>query len=179
VSTATFEGRAPVRPTRAAATALAATAAAAGCFAVLGPSALDLIAAAVVGLLVWLAALDLEFRLLPNRIVLPATVVVLLLVAAVAPAEAPGRALAALGAALLLFVAARARPGGLGMGDVKLALLLGATLGAGVVTALAVGFGAAGLVGLALLARSGRGALRTQLPLAPFLAVGAIVALLG
>jgi leader peptidase (prepilin peptidase)/N-methyltransferase len=179
VSAATFARRAPVRPTRAAATALAATGAGLGCLAALGPSGLHLIDAAVVAVLVWLAALDLEYRLLPNRIVLPATVVVLLLAAAVAPAEVAGRALAALGAGLLLFLAARVRPGSLGMGDVKLALLLGATLGAGVVTALAVGFGAVGLVGLALVARSGRSALKTQLPLAPFLALGAIVALLG
>jgi leader peptidase (prepilin peptidase)/N-methyltransferase len=171
--------RAPLRPTRGAATAVVAAAAIAGCVAVLGTSALDVLSAGVVGLLIWLAAIDLEFRLVPNRIVLPATAVVLLVAAAIAPDQALERGLAAAGAGAFLLVAALIRPGDLGMGDVKLALLLGATLGAAVVTALVVGFGLVALIGLALALKSGRQALKGRLPLVPFLVLGAIVALVA
>ena len=86
-------------------------------------------------------------------------------------------ALAAVGTAGLLLVAA-GPPGDLGMGDVKLGLLLGATLGASVLTALTVGLAFAALVGVRLVARYGRSALRRQLPLGPYLALGALVELL-
>jgi len=61
---------------------------------------------------------------------------------------------------------------------VKLALLLGATLGSGVLPALVIGFASVGLAGLVLVLRDGRQALKRALPLAPFLAFGAIVSLL-
>jgi leader peptidase (prepilin peptidase) / N-methyltransferase len=168
---------APLCPSHAAATAVAATAVGAGVLAVLDPSPLHVLDAGVAALLVWLAAIDLERRLVPNRIVLPAAAAVLLLASMLAPDQAAERVLAGSAAAGGLLLAAHLRPGDLGMGDVKLALLLGVALGGAVVTALAVGFGAVGLVGLVLVARSGRPALRTQLPLVPFLALGAVVAL--
>jgi leader peptidase (prepilin peptidase)/N-methyltransferase len=153
-------------------------AAAAATVATLGVSAWSVAAAATAATLVWVAAIDLETRLIPNRIVLPATLALVAVAAAIDPALGIGRAAAALAAVALLLVPVVLRPGGLGMGDVKLAGLIGALLGAGFVEALVVGFGLAGLVGVALVARRGRVALRTPLPLAPFLAVGAIVALL-
>jgi leader peptidase (prepilin peptidase) / N-methyltransferase len=133
--------------------------------------------AAVAGLLVWLAAIDLEFHLLPDRLMLPATASVLAVLAISDPQLAAWHALVAVGAATLLLAAALARAGDLGMGDVKLGLLLGATLGASVLTALTVGFVVAALVGLGLVARHGRPALRRQLPLGPCLALGALVVL--
>jgi leader peptidase (prepilin peptidase)/N-methyltransferase len=75
-------------------------------------------------------------------------------------------------------MAAAVRPGALGMGDVKLALLLGALLGADVLTALCIGFSLVAATALVLVARRGRSALKHQLPLAPFLAAGAIATLL-
>jgi leader peptidase (prepilin peptidase)/N-methyltransferase len=69
-------------------------------------------------------------------------------------------------------------PAGLGMGDVKLALLLGAALGGAVLPALLVGTLAAGAAGLVVLARQGLGARRRALPFGPFLAFGAITILL-
>jgi leader peptidase (prepilin peptidase) / N-methyltransferase len=169
---------APLKPTRAHAVALVALVAAGGCLARLEPSALTVLQAAVAGLLVWLAALDLEFRLLPDRLMLPATAAVLAVLAIVDQQLAVVHALAAVGAAVLLLVAALARPGGLGMGDVKLGLLLGATLGASVLTALTIGLGLAALAGVGLVARHGRSALRRQLPLGPYLALGALLDLL-
>jgi leader peptidase (prepilin peptidase)/N-methyltransferase len=176
---AASELRTPLRPTHSAATALAASATGAGFLAVSAPSALGLVEALFAGLLVWLAALDLEYRLLPNRIVLPATAAVLAAVAVLEPSQLPEHALAAVGAGGFLLVAASLRAGALGMGDVKLALLVGATLGGSVMTALMLGFGLVGLVGLGLVARDGRAALKRELPLGPFLAFGAIVALLA
>ena len=173
------EPRAPLSPTRAGAAALASIGVTAVCLVGVEPSAVGAIQAAAVGLLVWLAAIDLEFRLVPNRIVLPATAAVLLSTAALEPGLAPERLFAAVGAGVLLLVAAVLRRDGLGMGDVKLAVLIGAILGGSVLTALIVGFGAVALVGVALVVRSGRSALRVKLPLVPFLAFGAVVALLA
>jgi leader peptidase (prepilin peptidase)/N-methyltransferase len=169
---------APLKPSRAHAVALVALVAAGGCLARLEPSALSVLQAAVAGLLVWLAAIDLEFRLLPDQLMLPATAAVLAVFAIVDEHLAAVHALIAVGTAVLLLGAALARPGGLGMGDVKLGLLLGATLGASVLTALTVGLGLAALAGVGLVARHGRSALRRQLPLGPYLAIGALVDLL-
>ena len=94
----------------------------------------------------------------------------------------PGRALewtaAALGAGALLLVLARLHPAGLGLGDVKLALLLGAALGGGVLAALALGSLLAGVFGVGLVIRHGLAARHATVPLAPFLAVGAAAVLL-
>jgi leader peptidase (prepilin peptidase)/N-methyltransferase len=169
---------APLKPSRAHAVALVALVAAGGCLARLEPSALSVLQAAVAGLLVWLAAIDLEFRLLPDRLMVPATATMLAVLAIVDQHLAAVHGLIAVGTAVLLLVAALARPGGLGMGDVKLGLLLGATLGASVLTALTVGLGLAALAGVGLVARHGRSALRRQLPLGPYLAIGALVDLL-
>jgi leader peptidase (prepilin peptidase)/N-methyltransferase len=84
-----------------------------------------------------------------------------------------------LGAATFFLVFAVARPGALGMGDVKLALLLGTALGQGVVPALAIGCGAIAIAAGGLAVVHGRKALRMTIPLGPFLAFGALVVLLG
>lgn len=170
--------QAPLKPSRAHATAAVALVASGACLLRLEPSVLGVLQAAVAALLVWLAAIDLEFRLLPDRLMLPALATVLAVLAVVDPHLAALHALIGLGTAVLLLVAAVARAGDLGMGDVKLGLLLGATLGASVLTALTLGFAMAALAGVWLVARHGRSALRRQLPLAPYLALGALVELL-
>jgi prepilin signal peptidase PulO-like enzyme (type II secretory pathway) len=128
---------------------------------------------------VWLAAIDLERRLVPNRIVLGSLVAVLAAVFAVDPATGAVHALAAVLAGASFLAAALVRPGALGIGDVKLVALLGALLGAGVLGALTVGFLFLGIAALALVVRDGRSALARQLPLVPFLAAGAIATLLA
>jgi leader peptidase (prepilin peptidase) / N-methyltransferase len=125
-----------------------------------------------------LSAIDVEERRIPNAIVLPASAAMLALQIAVAPDRALEWTLAAVGAAVLLFVFSRLNPAGLGMGDVKLALLLGAALGGGVIAALAVGSSLAALYGLARLVREGSAARRSTFPYAPFLAAGAAAVLL-
>jgi leader peptidase (prepilin peptidase) / N-methyltransferase len=125
--------------------------------------------------LVAVSATDLEHRIIPNRIVLPAFGVVLAAQTAVYPS--PEWAIAAAGASGFLLASALAYPAGLGMGDVKLALLLGAMLGRTVPIALFLGLAAALVPGLYLVARHGAKARKMGIPLGPFLALGALVAL--
>jgi leader peptidase (prepilin peptidase)/N-methyltransferase len=147
-------------------------------FAYLGADARAAIGGFFVAVLAVLSAVDIAERRLPNRIVLPSAAAVLVAQTALFPDRSLEWMLAAAGAALGLFVAYLAWPGALGMGDVKLGLLLGATLGSAVVSALLVGFLAAAIFALALLARHGLGARRRTIPLGPFLALGGIAALL-
>ncbi len=124
-----------------------------------------------------LAAIDLERRIIPNRIVLPATLGILGAQLALHPDRAFEFVVASLGAALFFFLPLLVYPSGMGMGDVKLALFLGAGLGASVVTALAVGILGAFVVALFLLFRGGMAARKTAFAFGPFLALGGIVAL--
>jgi leader peptidase (prepilin peptidase)/N-methyltransferase len=129
-------------------------------------------AAVYVAALLVISVVDVRERRVPNRIVLPAAAIVLALRTIGDPS--PEWALAALGAFAFLLVPALVYPAGLGMGDVKLMLLLGAMLGRDVLLALLVGFAAAALPSLVLLLGGRR---RTTLPMAPFLALGGVVAL--
>jgi leader peptidase (prepilin peptidase)/N-methyltransferase len=125
--------------------------------------------------LVVATATDLERRIVPNTVVLPAAAAVLLLNTVAHPS--PAWAIGALGAAGFLFVAALAYPGGMGMGDVKLALLIGALLGRTTPVGLMLGLLLALVPSLVLIARHGRRARRLAIPFAPFLAAGAVIAL--
>jgi leader peptidase (prepilin peptidase)/N-methyltransferase len=147
----------------------------AGCVLAFGLTADTLVAAFFCAVLVAVSAIDVEHRIIPNRIVLPATVVVLVANTALHPS--PRWALGALGASGFLFVAALAYPAGMGMGDVKLALLMGAALGTTVSVALMVGMLAAMIPGLYLMARHGAKARKMGIPFGPFLAIGSVVAL--
>ena len=129
-------------------------------------------------MLVLLAAIDLEQRIVPNRIVLPATAVVLLGNIALYSDRRFEFVVAMLGAGLLLLLPLLVYPAGMGKGDVKLAMLLGAGLGTGVVTAFVVCFLTAFIVALGILATKGGEARKTGIPFAPFLALGGLVALL-
>jgi leader peptidase (prepilin peptidase)/N-methyltransferase len=124
-----------------------------------------------------LSAIDAERRILPDLIVLPAFAIVLALQCALAPERAVEWIVAALGASLFLFVALLAYPKGMGMGDVLLALLLGAALGQAVAVGMFIGMVAALLPAVVLLARHGLAARKAAIPFGPFLALGSIVAL--
>ena len=148
---------------------------AAACFADFGFSLRALAGAIFCGALVAISATDIERRIVPNRIVLPATVVVLALQLAWRPSvEWPA---AGFGAALFLFIAALAYPRGMGMGDVKLALLLGVADGRAVPVAIMLGTLSALVPSLVLFARHGSAARKMAIPFAPFLALGGVVAL--
>jgi leader peptidase (prepilin peptidase) / N-methyltransferase len=149
------------------------------CVLRIGVSGSGVVAAFVAFVLVHLAAIDYRDRVLPNRIVLPATAVVLVAHAAISPRQLPQYLLAALIAGGVFLLPAVIRPGALGMGDVKLAMMLGAALGTKVASALTLGLFAAGLVAIGLVAMRGRPALKSDIPLGPFLAFGALVVLLA
>jgi leader peptidase (prepilin peptidase)/N-methyltransferase len=143
-----------------------------------GASGEFVVAAFFIATLCVLSAIDIAERRLPNRIVLPSAVAVLLAQIALAPDRALEWTLAALGAALVLLVLQLLYPAGLGMGDVKLALLLGAALGTAVISALLFGFLAAAVFALVLIARYGLVVRRRTIPLGPFLALGGIAVML-
>jgi leader peptidase (prepilin peptidase)/N-methyltransferase len=125
--------------------------------------------------LVAVSATDLEHRIIPNRIVVPAAAVVLVAQTAVKPS--PEWAIGAFGASGFLLLAALVYPAGMGMGDVKLALLLGAMLGRTVPVAILLGMVTALVPAVVLFARHGSAARKMGVPLGPFLALGAVVAL--
>jgi leader peptidase (prepilin peptidase) / N-methyltransferase len=147
----------------------------AGCVWKFGLSGSTAVAAFFCLTLVAVSATDLEHRIIPNRIVVPAGLIVLAANTALHPG--PQWAIGAFGASGFLFVAALAYPAGMGMGDVKLAFLMGAALGKTVPVALFLGVFAALIPGLVLLARHGSAARKMGVPFGPFLALGSVVAL--
>jgi leader peptidase (prepilin peptidase)/N-methyltransferase len=147
----------------------------AACFLVFGFTGEAVVDAFFCVVLVTIAAIDAERYIIPNRIVLPSAAIVLFANTALDPS--PEWVIAGLGAALFLFIAALAYPGGMGMGDVKLALLLGFGLGRTVPIALFLGMIAALVPSVVLLARHGSAARKMKIPFGPFLALGGVVAL--
>jgi leader peptidase (prepilin peptidase) / N-methyltransferase len=147
----------------------------AGCVLAFGLTLDALIAALFCCVLVAVSAIDLRHRIIPNRIVLPATAVALPVQTLLHPS--PEWAIGALGASLFLFLAVLAYPAGMGMGDVKLALFMGAVLGKAVAVAMMLGMVAALVPGLFLLARHGSKARKMAIPFGPFLAFGSVIAL--
>jgi len=125
--------------------------------------------------LVAISAADIRYRVVPNRIVVPAAAIVLAANTVLHPSLE--WAIGGFGAALFLFVAALAYPKGMGMGDVKLALLLGAATGRAVPVAMMLGMIAALVPSAVLFARHGSAARKMAIPFAPFLALGGVVAL--
>jgi leader peptidase (prepilin peptidase) / N-methyltransferase len=149
----------------------------AACFLRFGLTADAFLASFFVSVLVVLSAIDVEHRILPDKIVLPSAAVVLAAQLALHPERAVEWVGAALAASLFLFLALLAYPRGMGMGDVKLCLLLGAMLGWSVAVGLMVGMLAALVPAVVLLARHGSAARKMGIPFGPFLALGAVVAL--
>jgi leader peptidase (prepilin peptidase) / N-methyltransferase len=124
------------------------------------------------------AAIDFEHHVIPNRITGPAAVAAIALGVALDPSGEPKRLLAAAIAGGAFLLVALAVPKGMGMGDVKLAGLLGLLLGSSVAPAIAIALVTGVLVGIAVLASRERGERRgAGVPFGPFLAVGAVAAL--
>jgi len=132
----------------------------------------------VICTLVVISRHDFERRIIPNRIVVPAWIAVLLAQLALYPHHWVEWLVGSFGAGLFFLAVVLAYPAGMGMGDVKLALLIGAALGYAVVSALFLGTVAAGLIAAVMLFKEGSSARKRAIPLGPFLAGGAIVVLL-
>jgi leader peptidase (prepilin peptidase)/N-methyltransferase len=127
--------------------------------------------------LVGLAATDIETRRLPNVITLPVAALALLFRAVDDRSDLAEVAIAGGAAFAVFYLVAVALRGGLGMGDVKLAGMLGFLLGAQVIPALALGIVAGGIWSAALLITR-RAGLRSSLAYGPFLCLGGAVAIL-
>jgi leader peptidase (prepilin peptidase)/N-methyltransferase len=120
---------------------------------------------------------DLRTRLIPDGPLAVSLGLALGVCALNEPGELPGRLAAGACAAGFLLAAALIRPDGMGLGDVKLAGVIGVYLGAAVGVAMLVAFASGSLVGLALIARRGWAARSRTIPFAPCLAIGALVAM--
>jgi leader peptidase (prepilin peptidase)/N-methyltransferase len=129
--------------------------------------------------LVVLSAIDIQRGIIPNRIVLPAAGVALVLQTALFPGRAFEWALAALVAALVFAVPHVFRRSWMGMGDAKLLLLIGVVLGWGVVSAVLIALLCVFPVALLLLVRHGIAARKATIPFGPFLSLGALIVLFG
>jgi len=139
-----------------------------------------LLAVLLAALLGPIALIDVDQRTIPNRLTGPGALAAVAIGAATDPAALRAQLAAGVAAGGLLLLAALARPDGMGMGDVKLAALMGLCLGAAVAVALLVAFLAAALFGLAVVARRGLAdGRRTTFAFGPFLALGAAVAILA
>jgi leader peptidase (prepilin peptidase) / N-methyltransferase len=133
---------------------------------------------ALILLIVPAALIDLEHRIIPNKITGLGAVLALAIGLALDPAGEPERVIAAAAAGGFLLLAALAYPGGMGMGDVKLAGMMGLFLGASVAPALLIALLTGVALGIVVIARKGAQAGRkTAIPFGPFLALGALLAI--
>ena len=130
-------------------------------------------------MLIAVADIDLEHRIVPNRILAPMAVWAVGASAVVRTGKLPELVIAGAAAFTLLLVAALAYPGGMGMGDVKLAGVMGLCLGVPVAPALLIAFLTGSIVGVAIMLRHGVGARKKAVPFGPFLALGGLVALVA
>ncbi len=145
-----------------------------------GPDAAGLAAGLVfIAVLATITLVDLERRIIPNKVLLAGAIVGLPLLLFADSESALDRAIAIAAGGGALFVVAFAYPRGMGMGDAKLAALMGLFLGRAVAPGLLIGFLAGAIVGVALIVRGGAAARKQAVPFGPFLALGAVVALLA
>ena len=122
---------------------------------------------------------DIERRVIPNKVLLVGSAIGLVAIAIVDPGSLPERAAAVVGAGGVLFLTALAYPGGMGLGDVKLAAAMGLFLGVWVIPALLIALFAGSAVGIAIILREGAAARKKAIPFGPFLALGGVSALLA
>jgi leader peptidase (prepilin peptidase) / N-methyltransferase len=132
-----------------------------------------------VACLIALAGIDLDHKLLPNKIVYPMAVYGLVATAIVDTDDLVEHLIAGAGGFLFLFIAVLAYPRGMGMGDVKLAGAMGLYLGLSIVPAMLTAFLTGSLVGLGMMAREGVQARKKAVPFGVFLALGGIVGVLA
>jgi leader peptidase (prepilin peptidase)/N-methyltransferase len=132
-----------------------------------------------VAMLVTVSLTDLEQRVIPNSILLVASCIGLAIVIAWDPSSLLERGAAALAAGGFLLVAALLYPRGMGMGDVKLAAVMGLFLGRAGAPAMMVALLAGALYGVAIMLRDGAEGRKRAVPFGPFLGLGGLVGLLA
>ena len=129
--------------------------------------------------LIVVGAIDIEHRIVPNRIVAPVALYAVAGAAALMTDRLPELLASGGGAFLGMLLIALAYPSGMGMGDVKLAGVMGLYLGVSVIPGLLVAFLSGTLVGLGVIAARGVAARKQAVPFGPFLAIGGLVGLLA
>ena len=129
-------------------------------------------------MLIAVAGIDLEHRIIPNKVMLPSAVFAAATAIALRPDDLVELGVAGAGAFLFFLLAALAYPAGMGMGDVKLAGVMGLFLGTAVIPALFIAFLSGTVVGVAVMARHGASGRKKGVPFGPFLALGGLVGLL-
>jgi leader peptidase (prepilin peptidase) / N-methyltransferase len=132
-----------------------------------------------VALLIALAAIDFDHRLLPNKIVYPMAVYGVIATVLVDRGDLVENLAAGAGAFVFLLVAVIAYPRGMGMGDVKLAGAMGLYIGLSVIPALLTAFLSGSVVGVFIIAREGAQGRKKAVPFGVFLALGGIVGVLA
>jgi leader peptidase (prepilin peptidase)/N-methyltransferase len=132
-----------------------------------------------VAMLAAITLTDLERRIIPNRILIAGAVAGVAIAAATDPASLPERGIAAAAAGGLLLAIGLAYPRGMGMGDVKLAAVMGLYLGSAVAAALAIAVICGAVVGIGTMLMRGSEARKHAVPFGPFLALGGVIALLA
>jgi leader peptidase (prepilin peptidase)/N-methyltransferase len=133
---------------------------------------------ALVLLLVPITLIDLDFQIIPNKLTGLGAAVAIALVLATRSDELAAHLIAGVAAGGFLLVAALIYPSGMGMGDVKLAGVLGLFLGRAVGPAMLVALATGSLVGMGIIAVKGaKEGRKTRIPFGPWLAFGGIVGL--
>jgi len=134
----------------------------------------------LIAILVPIALIDLDERVIPNKITLPGALAAIAIGLALDPSKLPEQLIAGTAAAGFLLVFVLAYPRGMGMGDVKLAGVLGLYLGSSVAPAILVATLSGVIVGAFVMAHTGvQQGRKTAIPFGPFLAVGGVVGLLA
>ena len=132
----------------------------------------------LVTLMVAVVPIDLEHRLILNKLTYPAAALALVIGLLLDPGFVPEQVLAGLAAGGFFLVSALIYPAGMGLGDVKLAAVMGLYLGRAVAPAIFVALVLGVLVGLVIIARRGRAhGRKVKVPFGPFLAIGSVLAL--
>jgi leader peptidase (prepilin peptidase) / N-methyltransferase len=144
-------------------------------------SAYDIVLGLVlVGILVPVALIDLEHRVIPNKIMLPAAAAAVVIGLALYPSRVSEQLIAGAAAGGFLLAFALAYPRGMGMGDVKLAAVMGLFLGRYIAVAMLFAVILGTVVGGLIIARVGvEKGRKTAVPFGPFLAAGGVIALLA
>ena len=149
--------------------------------AVTGADREAIIGLVLASLLVPVTLIDIDHRRIPNKITAFGAVAAVAAVALLQPEKLGEHLLAGAIAGGALGAVALAMPGGMGMGDAKLAGVLGLFLGKAVAPALFLAFVIGSVVGVVVAARSGglAGARKVKVPFGPFLALGGMIGLLA
>ncbi len=134
----------------------------------------------LIAVLVPITLVDLDQRIIPNKITGPAAVAAIVIGLILRPSSVPSQLIGGAVGGLVFLLVVLIYPRGMGLGDVKLAAVLGLFLGASAAVALFVGVLAGALAGAVVMARVGvEKGRKTALPFGPFLALGGVVGLLA